>query len=954
MINHLRKTLVCSLAFFMLVSLKAEKKPLTFENMTSWESIKSRQISAKGQYVVYETSPLRGDYTTIIYQTETHQKDSLKYVKNASLSAEESFMLARLCQPYDSIRQLKIDKVPHKKWPKDSVLIYSLKEARISYTFPKVKNYKVSRLAGNYAAILLDKKAFENPMTPKDSSEHSSVRDSSLTVDTLRNEMPCDSTIKKSKKKGPEKLGDILITYNGNNGDTTAYESVTAYALAKYGQSLAFVQAYKDSLEYSEVFFLYTEDDVAVSVFKTQGTIKQLALSEDGKQLAFMYSTDTTEQKRYSLAYSQDFKQAQVLVDSTSLGMPIGWNLNPHSHLRFNKNGTRLLFGTSAIEKPAPKDSIPQDEIPGLDLWSWTDLRLQPQQLLELEKDKKKSYLALYDLKTERFYQIADETYDNATLDSEGKADYALLSNDKPYLRASNWTGRWSADIAVKELPTGKIKAVAKDILAARPSAGGKYIIWFNDKDTSLYAYDIANESTAKLHQDIPYPIYDETNDRPMVPRPYGLMGWAKNDKYLYIYDRYDIWQIDPKGQKASLCITQEYGRQNHIQLRYAELDPELTYLPQSPYLYAHNIDNNDSYYCRASLKKAQAPELLYGGAFALNSIEKASQAEKVIWSKMTVSEYPDIRFSDMDFKDIEVLSAMNPQQKDYLWATVDTTSWLSFKGERLKGLIYKPENFDPTKKYPVMIYFYERNFDTQHRYFTPSPSRSIINRTFYASNGYIVFVPDISYTNGYPGQSAYDAIVSGAQALVERYDWIDAKHMSISGQSWGGYQTAYLITQTDLFAAAMGGAVVSNMTSAYGGIRWGTGINRQFQYEKTQSRIGGNLWDKQMQYIENSPLFYAPKVNTPLLLMHNDKDTAVPWYQGIEYFMALRRLNKPVWMLNYNNEPHNLKAESIANRLDLSIRMKQFFDHYLKGTPAPEWMTKGIPAIEKGKNLAY
>jgi len=177
---------------------------------------------------------------------------------------------------------------------------------------------------------------------------------------------------------------------------------------------------------------------------------------------------------------------------------------------------------------------------------------------------------------------------------------------------------------------------------------------------------------------------------------------------------------------------------------------------------------------------------------------------------------------------------------------------------------------------------------------------------------------------------------------------------MAVQGQSWGGYQTAYLVTQTDMFAAAMGGAVVSNMTSAYGGIRWQSGLNRMFQYEKTQSRIGGTLWEKPMLYIENSPLFHAPKVNTPLLLMHNDKDGAVPWYQGIEYFVALRRLNKPVWMLNYNGQPHNLSAGAVADRLDLSKRMKQFFDHYLKDEPAPEWMTKGIPALEKGKTLGY
>ncbi len=948
MIKKLPFHFLCALSLLSIPFFAQNKKTLTFDEMTSWESIKARQISNNATYVVYETSPLRGDYKTFVYNTGTQTTDTLLYLRSAKISGKEDFLVARLSHPYDSIRQMKIDKVSKDKMPKDSVLICSLPQSEILFTFPKVKNYKVSTFEGNYAAILLEKGALKKASAGQDSSMIE-------TVDSIKTEIKAEKdTIKTDKAKDPKKLGDILITYNGTRKDTTVYESVTEYTLAKKGTTLAFIQAYEDSLKRSEVFMVNTKDDEAVSIFKTDGEIKKLTLSEDGEQLAFMFSNDTTEIKQYALAYALKTAPAHVLIDSTIAGMPEDWNVSVDGHLWFNKEGSRLFMGTSKMQRPEPEDSVPADEIPGVDVWSWTDLRLQPQQLLEAKKDKKKSYQAVYDFKTETFSQLANEEYDHTSLDREAKGNYVLMTNGKPYLRASNWTGRWSKDIAIKEIESGETKVIAKDMLSPRFSYAGNYACWFNDKDTSIYCYSIANETITKLNKDIPYPIYDELNDRPMIPEPYGLMGWAKDDKYLYIYDRYDIWQVDPEGKKASVCITNEFGRKNKIKLRYARLDKELSYVPQDIYLYGENVENNNSYYYSATLKKAATPKELLGGAFALNSILKAKNTDELIWSKMTVNEYPDIRFSGSDFNDVKVVSAMNPQQKKYNWATVDTLSWTSFNGDKLKGLIYKPEDFDPAKKYPVMCYFYERNFDTQHHYFTPSPSRSIINRTFYASNGYIVFVPDITYTNGYPGQSAYNAIVSGAQALIERYSWVDAQHLALSGQSWGGYQTAYLITQTDLFAAAMGGAVVSNMTSAYGGIRWGSGLNRQFQYEKTQSRIGGTLWEKPMQYIENSPLFYAPKVNTPLLLMHNDKDTAVPWYQGIEYFTALRRLDKPVWMLNYNNEPHNLKAESIANRLDLSKRMKQFFDHYLKDAPAPKWMTNGIPAVEKGKNLGY
>ncbi|MBM3421463.1 MAG: S9 family peptidase, partial [Bacteroidetes bacterium] len=285
-------------------------------------------------------------------------------------------------------------------------------------------------------------------------------------------------------------------------------------------------------------------------------------------------------------------------------------------------------------------------------------------------------------------------------------------------------------------------------------------------------------------------------------------------------------------------------------------------------------------------------------------------------------------------------------------WGTVELVEWSSFDRSTLQGLLYKPENFDPSKKYPMIVYFYERSSDGLHNYSAPSPSASTVNRTYAVSNGYLVFVPDIPYVEGYPGQSCYNAVVSGTYALLNRFSFIDKDRLGLDGQSWGGYQIAWLITQTDLFAAAYAGAPVSNMISAYGGIRWESGMSRMFQYENTQSRIGGTLWEKPIHFIENSPIFFVPKINTPLLIMHNDEDGAVPWYQGIELFVAMRRLDKPAWMLTYNTEAHNLVRRPA--RMDLSIRKMQFFDHYLKGEVMPSWMKNGVPQIQKGKNQGY
>jgi len=248
-------------------------------------------------------------------------------------------------------------------------------------------------------------------------------------------------------------------------------------------------------------------------------------------------------------------------------------------------------------------------------------------------------------------------------------------------------------------------------------------------------------------------------------------------------------------------------------------------------------------------------------------------------------------------------------------------------------------------------VYFYERVSDRIHGHRAPAPTASTIHIPVYVSNGYVVFTPDIKYKEGFPGQSAFNCIVPGVKhVLAEGY--VDPARVGIQGQSWGGYQVAYLVTRTNMFAAAMAGAPVSNMTSAYGGVRWGSGMSRMFQYERTQSRIGGTLWEKPLHYIENSPVFSADRIETPLLIMHNDADGAVPWYQGIEMYMAMRRLSKPSWMLVYNKEAHNLRRRK--NRMDLSIRMMQFFDHYLKNEAPPVWMTQGLPATLKGRTLRY
>ena len=394
------------------------------------------------------------------------------------------------------------------------------------------------------------------------------------------------------------------------------------------------------------------------------------------------------------------------------------------------------------------------------------------------------------------------------------------------------------------------------------------------------------------------------------------------------------------------MCITN--GRESKLRYRYIETDPEADFIESNQDLLLSVFDEKDksSGYASTSLN-SDIVTVKIKDHFRYNTRPiKARDADRYLFTKENFKVFPDLLVSSASFTNSKKVSSANPQQNQYSWGSAEVYEWLSSDGQSLQGLLVKPDNFDPNKKYPMIVNFYERSSDGLHRHRAPYPHRSTINYAFYVSRGYVIFNPDVVYKVGYPGESAENSVISGTTSLI-REGFIDKDRIGVQGHSWGGYQIAHLITRSNLFACAESGAPVVNMFSAYGGIRWGSGLSRMFQYEHTQSRIGGTIWDEHTRYVENSPLFFLDKVETPVLIMHNDEDGAVPWYQGIEFFTSMRRLGKPAWLLNYNGEPHwPLKRQ---NRLDFNIRMQQFFDYFLMDQPMPLWMDTGVPATEVG-----
>ncbi|PLX11255.1 MAG: hypothetical protein C0597_15360 [Marinilabiliales bacterium] len=908
------------------------KKSLSSSDYDDWKYIEDKAISNDGNWILYESNPYQGDGKVVFYNANTKQKTKFERAKNAIFSPNSDFAAFKTYPYKDTLRALKLGDTPKDELPKDSLVIFILGAKEI-IKIEDIQSFEIAKEESSWMAYLY-KKNVPVDTTKKDDEKEKEIFDD----------------------EAPKEYDFTIL--NPIKNKKLEFKNITEYSLSENGKLIGFIKQQNDSLLKSTIYLYNTEDERLDSLSPTDGLVKKLTIDHKGNQLAYIQSLDTVETKVFSLFYYHiKEKTAKKVVDTLSNEIPEKWTVSESGSMYFSNNDSRLFFGIAYMPQPEPEDTLLEEEKVVLDLWSWTDSKLQPQQLSELDDNLNESYTAVYLIKKQKIIQLEDETAKHIEFSVKGNGNYALVYNYKPYEKQTSWEFPEYFDIYILNIETGE-KTLFKKRLKAEIglSSMGNFIFWYSYNEKAWFSYSLKNKSIQNLTGSINLNFFDEENDYPMDAYPYGISGWIKDDKYILIRDRYDIWKIDPTMKQVPVNLTNQYGRKNNIRLIAVDLNPDEDFIDpkEEILLRAFNYSNKQSGYYKTNLSSKSDPNKIVMDDYLFSRRPlKAKNANRIIWQKQSFKEYYDIWTSSLDFSEMEKISDENPQQDNFLWGNVDLVKWITPDGTEEEGLLYKPENFDSNKKYPMIVYFYRLHSDDIHYYYVPKPSRSVINPTFYTSNGYFVFMPNIRYKEGYPGESAYNYVVSGTLALLTERNYLDKDKIGIQGQSWGGYQAGFIITRTDLFSAASIGAPVSNMTSAYGGIRWTSGMSRMFQYEKTQSRIGGTLWEKPLNYIENSPVFYAPKINTPVLIRHNDGDGAVPWYQGIEYFVALRRLNKPVWMLNYNDQPHNEKRRSPNNK-DLSKRMMQFFDHYLKNEPAPIWMTQGIPATKKGKTLGY
>ena len=880
------------------------QRAFTPQELEKWERITSRSISNDGKWVAVNFTPWRGDQRIEIHSTDGKQKYEYTPASNGTFSSSAKYFLLKKVAALAVTDSLKLKKA--KQMPMDKVAILGLENG---------KEQIIDSIVGYRTAESHDYMAYQRLH-----------KDSALNIVSLDG---------KYSKKLP---------------------SATSYAFAQKSATLYYIT--NDTTDGRKPgLYIWSEASNAPTLVKAgKGNFKHIAFNEQGDKLAFLYTDNKKEDNRtQSLwVYENGDSAACEIITRTTAGVPQGWVISRNYGPWFSKDNSRIFLGTAP--EPLQKDTtILDSNRPDVQIWNWDEPVQYTVQTYNVGSELNRSYVAVYHMASKKLVQIADSELPNCQLPHKGIGEWAILSTSRPYSLSSMWEGRTRHDHYKVSLTTGERTPISSaDYASYRLSPGNKYAAGYNPTDSCWYTVNLQNDKNQLTRISTPttFVAWDEENDMPDYPSPHGYAGWTKDDGSILIYDRHDVWSFHPEAKRAPINLTKN-GRSENVRYRRIQTKHDESYIDtnEAALFVAFGYSDKTSHIYSGSLAKPQAPKQLTEGDYHHTNVIKAKKADRFIFARENCRTFPDVWTTDKKFKKQQQLTQGTKQQKEYIWSNVELIKWKSLDGIELEGLLYKPDNFDPTKKYPMIVNFYERSSHELHHFPTPEPNRSTVDYSMYLSNGYIIFNPDVRYGGGYPGKSCYNCVIPGVEKIVS-FGYIDEKRIGAQGHSWGGYQVAYLATRTNMFAAIESGAPVVNMFSAYGGIRWGSGRARAFQYEHTQSRLGGTPWSHPERYEESSPLFNMDKVQTPILIMHNDQDGHVPWYQGIEYFVALKRLGKPAWLLNYPGEPH--WPMKFANRVDFQIRMKQFFDHYLKGEPMPKWMKDGVPAVSKQFELGY
>jgi len=908
----------------------SHKKPITHAVYDSWKAIQGTKLSREGVWLAYSLTPQDGDGELVVRNLKTNAERRVPRGRDAVITSDEKFIVFNIAPIRKDVDAARKAKRCAEDMPKPGVGVLDLASGRVTPLADRVKSFRVSDESPRFVVYQIAPP--ENP-TPVGGCDENASR-------------------KREKKKVP---GTDLVIRELAAGTQATVAEVSDYAVSRDGLHVVYGMSSKLPVK-DGAFARNLADGTTRTLMAGNGRYKDFAIDGKGAQMAFV--SDRDDFKSPAAQFKLYFASGSAPA-ANELPLPANSPLvvSENGRVEFSRDGSRLYFGTA----PPPREESDSADLIKVDIWNYKDAELQPMQKIRAEEERKRNYRAVFHLADKRFAQLAGP--DMPDIRTGENAASALGVSNVPYQQLISWDGTYDDYYIVKLADGSRKKILDKERFGATLSPGGGYVLYFSADDDNWYSVRTSDGQKSNLTKGLGVKFQSETQDTPSHPTPYGQAGWTEGDKSVLLYDRYDIWEVHPDGSGARM-ITAGLGRKQQIVFRHSRTEApaaseeeggiqrrqaeEPTISTTRPVLLSAVDDSTKaSGLYRVSLSAATAePTKLMMVDKAVGVPIKARDADVYVFTQSRFDEFPNLWTSSGAFTDARKVSDANPQQAEYNWGRSELIDYVNADGKHLRAILTKPEDFDPSKKYPMLVYIYEQLTNNLHRYVPPAPGTSI-NVTRYVSNGYIILQPDIVYEVGYPGQSALKCVVPAVEQVLSM-GFVDPARVGIQGHSWGGYQITYMITQTNIFRAVEAGASVSDMFSAYGGIRWGTGMSRAFQYEKTQSRIGPTPWQNPLLYMENSPLFSIDRIHTPYLTIANDADTAVPWQQGIEFFSAMRRLGKEAYMFVYNGEEHGLRQRE--NQKHWTVHLAEFFDHYFKDGPLPEWMEKGVPYLEKGK----
>lgn len=744
-----------------------------------------------------------------------------------------------------------------------------------------------------------------------------------------------------------EAKGQTLLVRDLQQGNETRFEQVKNFVVAEQGPRIAIVEyfALNDNDTQQRLRIVNSENSSQLVLHEDAGVgYTGLSFNHAGEALAYLQGPLESDNPHpaQQLWLWQFGERQSSLIDTQRAGFVVSEHASPS----WSDDDARLFIGyRPAVEAPVSGREMPQNDADlydverllddrRLQVWHGEDERIITHQRESYANMNRATTPTVVWLDGHKVVHLGDDIEDNWRQSEH--PDAQLISNSRPHLREISWAGFYH-DIDHVNLHTGERQNVVSRVRSSERGAlspNGRYVAYVEDE--RYYVFDAEAGSRQPLATDVSVSWVDEQNDRPMEAASYGVAGWLEDSSAFLAYDRYDIWRISLDGEAVRLTN----GRDEDKQFRVRPLDDALGFATNAQLL-VESYSESKKYHGFWSLDLASGSfEVLLEDNKRFQFVEYLEAPQRILFTEEDFRQFPDIWAASTDFSERQQLTEINPQISEFRWGDAELIDWQTEDGDTLQGIVIKPDNYDASRTYPVMVYYYEQ-FSQRLYHFNQMKVNHRPNFPFYVGQDYVVFLPDVRYRAGAPGPSATESLVPGVQKLID-LGIADPQAVGLHGHSWSGYKSAFVVTETDMFAAVVSGAPVSNMTSAYTGIRWQTGLARQFQYETGQSRIGPSMYEDLGPYIKNSPVFFADQINTPMLIQFGDADGAVPWEQGIEYYLALRRLDKDVVMLHYEDEPHHLQR--YANKLDYSIKMLEFFDHYLKGEPAPGWWLEGLP----------